>query len=346
MVPAQRAPRRSLCAGAHPPSRRVHLGDASSWRAEPGRRASVIGGLLVLPHASDNRRADRRSQALRRRVGGCRRAVGLESFPGMRLLGALVLLLSLTASPIAQSRTGVPTPDSVFGFEPGADYKLATYDQSIEYFKKLAAASKYIKLVEAGKTTQGRTMYFALISTPDNLAKIDRYREICAAAGASAGPDRRGGASSSRAKARRSSTSTAACIRPKSPARSTRRCSPTTCSARRHEPATQGDSRQRHPDAVADDQSRRPADGRRVVHEERRHAVRAVGTAAALSGVRRPRQQPRRLHAQHDRVARDRAHVAAVGAADHLRAPPVGPVPDAHLAAAVLRAGRHRRAVR
>ena len=97
---------------------------------------------------------------------------------------------------------------------------------------------------------------------------------------------------------------------------------------------------------MADDQSRRPADGRRVVHEERRHAVRAVGSAAALPGVRRPRQQPRRLHAEHDRVARDRAHLAAVGAADRLRAPPGRPVSDAHLAAAVLRARRARSARR
>jgi Zinc carboxypeptidase len=81
---------------------------------------------------------------------------------------------------IAQSRapSGLPTPASVFGFEPGADYKLATYDQSVEYFKKLAASSPYVKLVDAGRTSEGRTMYFALISTPENLAKIDRYREI------------------------------------------------------------------------------------------------------------------------------------------------------------------------
>ena len=64
---------------------------------------------------------------------------------------------------------------------------------------------------------------------------------------------------------------------------------------------------------MADDQSRRPPDGRRLVHEERRHAERAVGAAAALPGVRRPRQQPRRLHAQHDRVARDRARLARSG---------------------------------
>ena len=67
--------------------------------------------------------------------------------------------------------------------------------------------------------------------------------------------------------------------------------------------------------------------------------------ADAVSGIRRARQQPRRLHAEHDRVARDRARVAAVGAADHLRPSPVGTVSDAHLAAAVLGAGRRRGAV-
>ena len=96
----------------------------------------------------------------------------------MRTWKAVAITLLLSATPQAQSRSSVPTPDSVFGFAPGADYKLATYEQSIEYFKKLAASSRYIKLFEAGKTTQGRTMYFALISSPDNLAKIDRYREI------------------------------------------------------------------------------------------------------------------------------------------------------------------------
>ena len=35
-----------------------------------------------------------------------------------------------------------------------------------------------MKLVEAGKTSQGRTMYFALVSSPHNLGKIDRYRDI------------------------------------------------------------------------------------------------------------------------------------------------------------------------
>src|SRR6185437_9720170 len=94
-------------------------------------------------------------------------------------LAAVVLIGSIVAVPGAQTDAGgVPSPESVFGFAPGADYKLATYDQSIEYFKKLAAASKHIKLFEAGKTTEGRTMYYAMISTPENLAHLDHYREI------------------------------------------------------------------------------------------------------------------------------------------------------------------------
>ena len=97
----------------------------------------------------------------------------------MRIFAAVAAALLLSAAPIAQSRPApVPTPESVFGFAPGADYKLATYDQSIAFFKKLAAASRYIKLIEAGRTSQGRTMYFALISSPQNLAKLDRHREI------------------------------------------------------------------------------------------------------------------------------------------------------------------------
>ena len=90
----------------------------------------------------------------------------------------LLLCLALPVAPAAQSKPAVPKPDATFGFEPGADYKLATYDQSIEYFKKLDAASRYVTLVEAGRTTQGRIMYFALVSSPDNLAHIERYRQI------------------------------------------------------------------------------------------------------------------------------------------------------------------------
>jgi hypothetical protein len=52
----------------------------------------------------------------------------------------------------AQKSKPLPTPESVFGFPVGADYKLFTYDQSIDYFKRLAAASNRVKLITVGNT--------------------------------------------------------------------------------------------------------------------------------------------------------------------------------------------------
>jgi hypothetical protein len=96
----------------------------------------------------------------------------------MRRLATLVLVC-LAGQVVLRGGAGpLPTPESAFGFKPGADNKLATYDQTIDYLRKLAAASPSIRLVEAGKTTLGRTMYFALISDPKNLARLDRHREI------------------------------------------------------------------------------------------------------------------------------------------------------------------------
>jgi hypothetical protein len=94
------------------------------------------------------------------------------------LTHAALLLLTLTIPVALLGQGRVPTPESVFGFRPGADYKLATYDQAVDYFKKVSAGSKYVRLLEAGKTSQGRTIYYALVSSPENLGKLDRYREI------------------------------------------------------------------------------------------------------------------------------------------------------------------------
>lgn len=88
----------------------------------------------------------------------------------------LLFVAALFASLAAGVR--IPSPESIFGFKPGADYKLATYEQSLAYFKAVAAVSKNVRLVEAGRTSEGRPMFFALVSSPANLARIDRYREI------------------------------------------------------------------------------------------------------------------------------------------------------------------------
>ncbi|HUX34710.1 MAG TPA: M14 family zinc carboxypeptidase, partial [Gemmatimonadaceae bacterium] len=91
--------------------------------------------------------------------------------------GALALAVALPAAARAQA-AAIPTPESVFGFRVGADYHLIDYDQSIAYFRQLAAASDRIKLVDVGVTANGHPWTLAIISSPENLAKLDHYRDI------------------------------------------------------------------------------------------------------------------------------------------------------------------------
>jgi hypothetical protein len=71
-----------------------------------------------------------------------------------------------------------PTPESFLGYKPGADFKLATYDDALGYFRKLAASSNRITLVNVGKTSQGRDWFIAFISNPENLAQLDHYKDV------------------------------------------------------------------------------------------------------------------------------------------------------------------------
>ena len=96
-----------------------------------------------------------------------------QSMRGVRMG---VVFLSVPVFGWAQS--AVPTPESVLGFQVGADFKLATYDESLDYFRQLDAASDRMQLVEVGHTSEGKAWYFALISTPENLANVERYRAI------------------------------------------------------------------------------------------------------------------------------------------------------------------------
>lgn len=72
----------------------------------------------------------------------------------------------------------VPPPEDVLGFEVGADYHLATYQQALDYLTALEEASPRIKLFEMGETAMGKPMIYAVISSEENMRKLDRYKEI------------------------------------------------------------------------------------------------------------------------------------------------------------------------
>lgn len=87
---------------------------------------------------------------------------------------AVLALAALSAWPQAK----LTSPKEHFGFNIGDDYHLTTYKQTEAYFKKLAAESDRLRLVDIGKTEEGRTQYMMVVSASENIKKLARYKEI------------------------------------------------------------------------------------------------------------------------------------------------------------------------
>ncbi|MBX3243337.1 MAG: hypothetical protein KF685_02580 [Acidobacteria bacterium] len=95
---------------------------------------------------------------------------------GMTRRYCVVLLIAMfmAISAVAQ----VPTPKSVLGFHPTDDRTIADWTQIHDYFGKLDAASGRVKVEEFGKTTLGKPMIVAFISSEENIRQLDKYRSI------------------------------------------------------------------------------------------------------------------------------------------------------------------------
>ena len=92
---------------------------------------------------------------------------------GLALVGTLVPVQS--AETVS---TRVTTPKAHFGFNLGDDYCLANYEQYAAYLVKLEKESDRIKVINIGETAEKRPQLMAIVSSPANLKKLDRYREI------------------------------------------------------------------------------------------------------------------------------------------------------------------------
>jgi len=71
----------------------------------------------------------------------------------------------------------IPTPQSVLGFRPGEDRRLADWDQVLAYLHRLDAASGRVKVEEVGQTTQGRPFVVATVTSEANHARIEQIRQ-------------------------------------------------------------------------------------------------------------------------------------------------------------------------
>ncbi|MBN2198799.1 MAG: peptidase [Candidatus Aminicenantes bacterium] len=90
----------------------------------------------------------------------------------------LFLLLIAFLAPALESSAAVTTPKQEFGFDIGEDYRLANYAQLASYWKKLEAESDRVRLFDIGKSAEGQTILMAVVTSPRNHARLERYKEI------------------------------------------------------------------------------------------------------------------------------------------------------------------------
>ncbi len=94
----------------------------------------------------------------------------------IRVVASVLFLgVGFVPSAIAQE---IPPPADFFGFEIGTDGEMARYPRILEYLQLLADRSDRIEYRERGTTTLGNPYVLATISSPQNLARMDRLLEI------------------------------------------------------------------------------------------------------------------------------------------------------------------------
>lgn len=92
-----------------------------------------------------------------------------------RTLLALLAGLSLLAQPASRKLTSFA---DLYGWSIGDNYHLATYDQLTAHWQKLATESDRMKLVEIGKSEEGRPQWMAILTSPENHKNLAKYQDI------------------------------------------------------------------------------------------------------------------------------------------------------------------------
>jgi len=92
-------------------------------------------------------------------------------------LAALLSCLAARAGEAA-AQSQIPPPEKFYGFQLGADRKLARWDKMVEYYKLLEKGSPRIKVVDLGPSTMGNPFLLLYISSPANLSRLEQLRQI------------------------------------------------------------------------------------------------------------------------------------------------------------------------
>lgn len=78
----------------------------------------------------------------------------------------------------AQTKSDFKTPLEFFGFQPGSEGNLYTYEQLIGYLQTLEKESPRMKMEHIGESPMGKPMYILFISSEENIQNLDKLKEM------------------------------------------------------------------------------------------------------------------------------------------------------------------------
>ncbi len=87
-------------------------------------------------------------------------------------------LLVFAGSAGVASAQRVTTPKEHFGHDIGDDYWLPNYTQFMAYWQRVARQSPRAKLDTIGLTAEGRPQLSLIVSSPDNIKNLAKYRDM------------------------------------------------------------------------------------------------------------------------------------------------------------------------
>jgi len=91
----------------------------------------------------------------------------------------LALVGSALLTPAAQAQSQVTSPEKFFGFQLGSDRKIARWDKIVEYFQLLEKeGGGKLKVVNMGPSTMGNPFLLVILSSANNLARLERLRQV------------------------------------------------------------------------------------------------------------------------------------------------------------------------
>jgi hypothetical protein len=103
----------------------------------------------------------------------------IRSIPIVPVLLALVLAGTGLLAPTTKAQNQVTSPEKFFGYRLGSDQKMARWDKIVEYYRLLEKeGGGRLKVTDMGPSTMGNPFLLVVISSPGNMTKLDRLREV------------------------------------------------------------------------------------------------------------------------------------------------------------------------